>query len=248
MTNFEQARAIFPCYDEPEYKATFTVTIRTSYNFHTISNTEVSEISFEKTRKTTQFEDTVLLSPSSLAFVISNLSQRPDNHRRNIIFARESELPAMDFSLKTASDVYDSLQKYLNASLPQMKHVAVSSEDLIARSFYGLIMYQETLIKFNPQISPDLKKIQIAKMIAKQTAQQFFGNIVTATSSDDNWVIKGLAKFLEYYGVLDLHFELEILFVIEKLQPSLNFDFTDPDGVSEDHMLDKGNNKHKIKL
>ena len=245
LTNFEQARSIFPCYDEPEYKAIFTITIETSDHYHTISNMPIESEMHLENRMITQFEDTMLLSPNSLSFLITNLTFNCDADQTIFFYARQSELHTMDFSLETASRALAALKSYLdtNITLNEIKHVAVPSEDLLAKSFYGLITYRESLISFNAQSSPDLKKIQIAKMIAEKTAQQFFGHIVSDTGDENMWITKGLAKFLEYHGImeLDASFALEKLFVIEMLQPSLNLNLNDQDyEVGEEHLFDKG--------
>lgn len=66
------------------------------------------------------------------------------------------------------------------------------------------------------------KEFSISKLITSGIVSQFLGNIVTFDSMNDNWVFKGLTKFLEYQiGIKGSTSLSDEMFVSEVLHPTL---------------------------
>ncbi len=74
-TQFEShhAREVFPCIDEPEAKAIFSLSINSPKNEVVLSNTEPSSVVHDGESTHTTFHDTPLMSTYLLAFIIGDL-------------------------------------------------------------------------------------------------------------------------------------------------------------------------------
>ncbi|CAH8442195.1 unnamed protein product [Schistosoma turkestanicum] len=88
-TQFEQtlARRVFPCWDEPEFKAQFKVNIIRHDTFHSLSNMnlERTEVLHDDWRMDV-YNISVIMPTYLLAFVVSQFSniQKTDNQGRNV--------------------------------------------------------------------------------------------------------------------------------------------------------------------
>lgn len=78
MTHFEptSARAMFPCWDEPSFKAHFTLTAVRQYDMFTLSNMDLaSKKNLPNGLVEDTFQKSVVMSTYLLALVISDYQQ-----------------------------------------------------------------------------------------------------------------------------------------------------------------------------
>ena len=63
----------FPCWDEPEFKAVFSISLTTNSELIRVSNEKVLSESSENNRTTTKFVDSMRMSTYLVAFVVGPL-------------------------------------------------------------------------------------------------------------------------------------------------------------------------------
>lgn len=110
VTQFEpaSARSAFPCWDEPEAKAVFKLTITTDAKYEALSNTLVCKetVSEDGKLKTREFEDTPLMSTYLVAYVIGNFDHVEGYTKKGVlvrVFTQPGKGHFGKFALKTAS-------------------------------------------------------------------------------------------------------------------------------------------------
>lgn len=84
-TQFEatDARAAFPCFDEPEFKAQFIVTLVHEKDFKALSNMPVAKIvSRDDGFMESHFKETVKMSTYLLAFIVCDFAYKETHTKR----------------------------------------------------------------------------------------------------------------------------------------------------------------------
>jgi puromycin-sensitive aminopeptidase len=78
-TQFEatDARRAFPCWDEPDFKAIFAITMVIDPNLTAVSNTAVQAEDSHAGKKVLRFSDTIKMSTYLVAFIVGNLDPHP---------------------------------------------------------------------------------------------------------------------------------------------------------------------------
>lgn len=137
-TQFEQtdARHAFPCYDEPQIRAVFGITIRHSPTYSAISNMPV--ISSNAVPGTsyveTKFQDTLPVQSYLIAFIVSDFKSIQNNDAiRQRVFAKGQSIDNGEavLALDAGKRILDEFQTHLGVpyNLPKMDQVAVPDFD-----------------------------------------------------------------------------------------------------------------------
>ncbi|CAH8473603.1 unnamed protein product [Schistosoma margrebowiei] len=219
------ARSIFPCWDEPEFKAKFKVNIVRHKNFHSLSNMnlESTEV-FHDDWHVDRYNTSVKMSTYLLAFVVSQFSniQRTDSRGRNFtVWARPDKIRSAEYALDIGIKLLGYFEDYFGIpySLPKMDMLAVPNFSMMAMENWGLITCDENLMLWNAENGSIASKILVTFVISHELAHQWFGNLVTMKWWDNLWLNEGFATFFEYMGVQLLHPEWKVdeLFILDEL-------------------------------
>jgi aminopeptidase N len=218
-TQFEShhAREVFPCIDEPEAKAVFSLSLTTTSSDIVLANTEPLQVMRGPELSTTVFEDTPIMSTYLLAFVTGPLhaveGETKNGTKVRIWASHDNADTTMTFALDTAIRATEFFNEYFDTPYPLSKcdHVALPDFSSGAMENWGLITYREVCLIVDPQTTSTNTKEYAATVIAHELSHQWFGNLVTMKWWDDLWLNESFATLMEYVAVDALYPEWNVM-------------------------------------
>ncbi|MBI2971681.1 MAG: M1 family metallopeptidase [Candidatus Aenigmarchaeota archaeon] len=206
-TQFEApyARRAFPCFDEPELKATFDVSLATDRNLQALSNMPVRSEVVDGDRKIVAFERTPRMSTYLLYMAAGEFEFLEGSSRgtkmRIVTLPGKKEQAA--FALDIAKKFLGYFEDYsgIRYPLPKLDMIALPDFAAGAMENWGAITYREVYLLFDPSMTSTAIKQRIAMIIAHELWHMWSGDLVTMEWWDDLWLNESFATYMAYKAV-----------------------------------------------
>ncbi|HEX9841068.1 MAG TPA: M1 family metallopeptidase [Anaerolineales bacterium] len=202
------ARAIFPCFDEPTFKAQFAFEITTP-DAVVLANGPLLSVTDNHTTKTWKFAPTKTMSSYLVALVIGDLASTGEQTVNGIplrVWAMRGKEQLGTFALEYTARLLPWYEDYFGAPYHYDKYdqVAVPGFAAGAMENSGLVLFRQELLIMAQESSSWKQEKNIAHVIAHEFAHMWFGNLVTMQWWDDLWLNEAFAEWISYRVISEI--------------------------------------------
>ena len=211
-TQFEtgDARRMYACFDQPDQKATFTISTITPKHWAVISNYGIeSSKDIDGDRKHTQFATSQVISTYVTAIVAGAYTSVHDEYKgeKTIplgIYARKSFFQYVDAAniFEVTKQGFAYFEETFGLAYPFGKYdqIAVAEYNWGAMENVGCVTFHEDVLIFRSKVT-ERSYISRASTIHHEMAHMWFGDLVTMKWWQDLWLNESFAEWASYMAV-----------------------------------------------
>jgi aminopeptidase N len=204
-TLFVPARAhrTFPCFDQPDLKARYSLTLDVPAGWQAVANSEVINSSVTPQRAVSRFAETPPLPTYLFSFAAGRFSveQASRNGRLLRFFHRETDAAKVARNRDAIFDLHAAalawLEDYTGIPYPfgKFEMVLIPSFQFSGMEHPGAILYNSTSLMLEESATQN-QMLDRASVIAHETAHMWFGDLVTMEWFNDVWMKEVFANFM----------------------------------------------------
>ena len=204
-----EARQIFPCFDEPTFKAQFAFEVTTAPDAVVLANGPLLSVTDGDSSKTWKFAPTKKMSSYLIALVIGDVASTPEKIVNDIplrVWAMRGKEQMGSFALDYAARLLPWYEDYFGVPYHYDKYDQVAAPGFAAGAMEnsGLVLFRQELLIMQPGSTSWQQEKNIAHVIAHEFAHMWFGNLVTMQWWDDLWLNEAFAEWMSYRVIADI--------------------------------------------
>lgn len=222
VTQFEplEARKAFPCFDEPRFKATFSVMLDVpegqvaASNAALVSQERVDEHQmryvFGRTRPLPTYLVAMTVGPYEIVQgALTREGEDAGPEFRVLVPKGKSALAS--YAVAKTPEILAALESYFGQAYPfaKLDFVAVPNFSAGAMENVGLVTYRDSILLIDSDASTPAQKNRLLNIVAHELAHMWFGNLVTPQWWDDLWLNESFATWMASRVVEEIAPELD---------------------------------------
>jgi len=204
----DRASTAFPCFDQPDLKAVFDLTLNIPEHWNAMSNGPIDSSLPNNEKlgdpiKTIKFKTSDLISTYLFSFVAGEFETiaSPKGTIAMTMFHREIDTALVQRNSREIFDLHARslawLEEYTGIDYPFQKFdfALIPEFQYGGMEHVGAILYRASALLLDESATLD-DRLRRASLIAHETAHMWFGNYVTMEWFDDVWTKEVFANFM----------------------------------------------------
>src|SRR5207247_2604495 len=202
------ARRIFPCFDEPAFKARLRLAVTVPSGLRAVSNRPIEREEDAPGGRIFHFAPTPPLSTYLFALAVGPLEASAERLLGTVpirIWHVPGKGHLTELGLEAAAEALRRLEDYFDIPYPygKLDLVAVPDFEAGAMENAGAVFFRETLLLLDPATASLTERKRAAEVIAHELAHMWYGDLVTMAWWDDLWLNEAFATWMAYRVVAD---------------------------------------------
>ncbi|MFN8552235.1 MAG: M1 family metallopeptidase [Candidatus Obscuribacterales bacterium] len=197
------ARRMFPCFDEPSYKATYKVTASIDPALVAISNSAVAEdkVDAKTHKRVMKFEESPVMSSYLLALIVGPFKSTPLAVSEGVpvkVWCVADRTSLGTYAQQVATRLLPFYNKYFGVPYPGKKLDLIAIPDFEAGAMenLGAITFRESALLIHEKTASTSSRMEVSSIVAHEMAHMWFGDLVTMKWWDDLWLNEAFATWM----------------------------------------------------